>query len=130
MEPIFELRINLPPTGSRDLLRAVHAQLRSAILDGRLQGGLRLPATRALAAKLGVSRNTAVAAYDLLLSEGYLVARPGAGTYVASALPESSERKASRADGARDRRLAAFWRGAGRPGAYTFTSFRLPHRAP
>jgi GntR family transcriptional regulator/MocR family aminotransferase len=110
MEPIFELRINLPPTGSRDLLRAVHAQLRSAILDGRLQGGLRLPATRALAAGLGVSRNTAVAAYDLLLSEGYLVARPGAGTYVASALPQSSGRKASRADGARDRRLPAFWR--------------------
>jgi len=86
MEPIFQLAIGLPPSGSRDLLRAVHRQLRAAILDGRLQPGLRLPASRALAATLGVSRNTVVAAYDLLLSEGYLLARPGAGTYVADTL--------------------------------------------
>ncbi|SDD72559.1 GntR family transcriptional regulator / MocR family aminotransferase [Variovorax sp. CF079] len=87
MEPIFELAIGLPPERSRDLLRAVHRQLRAAILDGRLQPGLRLPASRALAATLGISRNTVVAAYDLLLSEGYLLARPGAGTYVADTLP-------------------------------------------
>jgi DNA-binding transcriptional regulator YhcF (GntR family) len=69
MDPILPLAIDLPPRGSRDLLRALHRQLRTAILDGRLQPGLRLPATRALAAGLGVSRNTTVPAYDLLLSE-------------------------------------------------------------
>ncbi|WP_155742670.1 GntR family transcriptional regulator, partial [Variovorax paradoxus] len=81
MEPLFELAIRLPGAGSRELLREVHRQLRGAILDGRLQPGARLPATRALAERLGVSRNTVLAAYDLLLSEGYLLARPGAGTY-------------------------------------------------
>lgn len=108
MEPILEIAIDLPPPGSRDRLRALHRQLQAAILDGRLQPGLRLPATRVLADRLGVSRNTAVAAYDLLLSEGYLVGRPGAGTYVADLLPKRSRR--ARADGGPDPRLAPFWR--------------------
>ncbi|WP_395318287.1 PLP-dependent aminotransferase family protein [Variovorax sp. UC74_104] len=94
MEPLFELAIRLPPAGSRDLLRELHRQLRAAILDGRLQPGARLPATRALAQRLGVSRNTMLAAYDLLLGEGYLLARPGAGTYVADTLPVSRRRAA------------------------------------
>src|SRR5689334_17336204 len=83
MEPIFELAIELPGPGSRELLRTLHAQLRGAIVDGRLQPGVRLPPTRDFAATFGVSRNTAVAAYDLLLSEGYVEARQGDGTYVA-----------------------------------------------
>jgi GntR family transcriptional regulator / MocR family aminotransferase len=117
MEPIFDLPIKLPPGRSRDLLGAVHRQLRSAILDGRLQPGLRLPATRALASALGVSRNTVVASYDLLLSEGYLVTRPGAGTYVANHLPRSIRPAAPADDLKPDRRLSPFWR-------------RAPHAAP
>jgi len=96
MEPLFELAIHLPGAGSRELLREVHRQLRGAILDGRLQPGARLPATRALAERLGVSRNTVLAAYDLLLSEGYLLARPGAGTYVADILPASRRGRPAR----------------------------------
>ncbi|HEY0660234.1 MAG TPA: PLP-dependent aminotransferase family protein [Lysobacter sp.] len=115
MEPIsglpgFELAIDLPPRGSRDLLHALHQQLRSAIVEGRLQPGLRLPPTRTLAAAVGVSRNTAVATYDLLLSEGYLVARHGAGTYVAQSLPQAPERKASTSANGGDRRLSPPWR--------------------
>src|SRR5262245_25446886 len=109
MEPIFELSVSLPPKGSRDLLRAVHGQIRAAIIDGRLQAGLRLPSTRALADSLGVSRNTIVATYDLLLSEGYLVARPGAGTYVADGLPRASRAKNASSQNV-DSRLSEFWR--------------------
>jgi GntR family transcriptional regulator / MocR family aminotransferase len=87
MEPLFELPVSLPPKGSRELLRAVHGQLREAILDGRLQSDTRLPSTRDFAASLGVSRNTVVAVYELLLSEGYLAVRPGSGTYVAAISP-------------------------------------------
>ena len=101
MEPLFELAIRLPGAGSRDLLREMHRQLRAAILDGRLQPGARLPATRALAQRLGVSRNTVLAAYDLLLSEGYLLARPGAGTYVADTLPASRRGRPARGSMAR-----------------------------
>lgn len=111
MEPDFELAIALPAADSRQLLRAFHGQLRAAILDGRLRSGLRMPATRALAALYGVSRNTAVAAYDLLLSEGYLRTRPRGGTYVAEALPHAPARKpAKAASEGGDRRLNAFWR--------------------
>jgi GntR family transcriptional regulator/MocR family aminotransferase len=57
--------------------------LRDAVRDGRLTPGTRLPATRRLATELGISRGTAKAAYDQLVAEGYLTARPGSGTRVA-----------------------------------------------
>ena len=110
MGPVFEFPITLPARDSRDLLRSLHAQLRAAILDGRLRPGLRLPSTRRLAGAYAVSRNTAVAAYDLLLSEGYVVTRRGSGAYVATALPRHNEPKASDDGAARERRLAAYWR--------------------
>src|SRR5262249_16792743 len=109
-EPLFELDIRLPPRGSGDLLRALHGQLRAAIVDGRLKPGLRMPSTRALAASCGVSRNTAVATYDLLLSEGYLVARRGSGTFVGDGLPRPPGRKERLPAEAFDRRLNATWR--------------------
>jgi GntR family transcriptional regulator / MocR family aminotransferase len=66
----------------------LYAQIRAAILDGRLKRGARLPPTRDLAKHYGLSRGTAVSAFDLLKSEGYLEGRMGAGTYVNMRLPE------------------------------------------
>ena len=110
MEPVFGLPISIPPRSSGERLRALHGQLRAAILAGRLQPGLRLPSTRSLADACGVSRNTAMAAYDLLLSEGYLAARQGAGTYVADVLPDLTQRRVPRErHSSSDRRLNAFW---------------------
>ena len=49
----------------------------------------RLPSTRNLAEELKVSRTTVLlAAYQELLAEGFIVGKVGAGTYVASELPE------------------------------------------
>lgn len=62
----------------------IEQALRDAVRDGRLAPGAPLPATRRLAAELGVSRGTVKAAYDQLVAEGYLTARQGAGTQVAS----------------------------------------------
>ena len=59
---------------------------------------------------LGVSRNTAIASYDLLLSEGYLTSRPGAGTFVADVRPRQNPRKSHATEAGGDGRLAAFWR--------------------
>ncbi len=109
LDPILALGIALPRGGRGGLLRAVHTQLRAAISDGRLQPGLQLPPTRTLAQALGVSRNTAVAAYDLLLSEGYLQARRGAGTYVSRAGAALTPR-ASRARSGKLPELSEFWR--------------------
>lgn len=71
----------------RNQPQQVHGALRSAIVDGLLAAGLRLPSTRALAEQLGVRRNAIVAAYEQLLSDGLVEARHGAGTYVAAQLP-------------------------------------------
>lgn len=70
MLPSLELDLHIAARGSR--LASLHAALREAIAGGRLAPGLRLPSSRELAAQVGVSRNTAVAAYELLASEGWL----------------------------------------------------------
>jgi len=106
---MLELAITLPPRGSGAVMRVLHKELRAAILDGRLKPGLRLPSTRVLAESWGVSRNTVMGAYDLLLSEGYLFARHGAGTYVAEALPVRAERPVMAEETSTDGRLNAFW---------------------
>ena len=51
---------------------------------GQLDAHARLPASRQLAAELGVSRNSVLGAYEQLTAEGYLTSRPGAGTFVAT----------------------------------------------
>jgi GntR family transcriptional regulator/MocR family aminotransferase len=70
--------------GGRPLSAEVYRQLRAAILDGRLRLGDPLPATRELAARLAVSRNTVINAYQRLTAEGYLAGRAGSGTFVAA----------------------------------------------
>jgi GntR family transcriptional regulator/MocR family aminotransferase len=68
------------------------------VLDGRLGGGDKVPATRDLAAQLGVARGTVTVAYDRLVGEGFLESRPGAGTFVTSVpLAASTERPGRRA---------------------------------
>jgi GntR family transcriptional regulator/MocR family aminotransferase len=76
------------------LFRQVYAGLSSAILERRLRPGARLPASRALAGQLGLSRTAIVAAYEQLLAEGYATGRVGAGTYVASDLPDKPDGRA------------------------------------
>ncbi|MBU2665933.1 PLP-dependent aminotransferase family protein [Actinoplanes bogorensis] len=56
--------------------------LRSAVAEGRLAAGTRLPATRGLADELRVSRGVVVDAYQRLIDEGLAAARTGAGTTI------------------------------------------------
>jgi GntR family transcriptional regulator / MocR family aminotransferase len=109
---MLELAITLPPRGSGAVMRVLHRELRAAIIDGRLKPGLRLPSTRILADSWGVSRNTVMGAYDLLLSEGYLFARHGAGTYVSEVLPQRGEPPPAMEEAGLepDPRLSVFWR--------------------
>ncbi|HET6861292.1 MAG TPA: PLP-dependent aminotransferase family protein [Streptomyces sp.] len=77
-----DLHLELAGSGSRRavLIRA----LRDAVRDGRLAPGARLPPYRSLAADLGLARNTVADAYAELVAEGWLTARQGSGTRVAS----------------------------------------------
>lgn len=68
---------------------AVFEHLRGGILAGTLAAHSRLPPTRALAAELGVARQTVVLAYERLAAEGYVHARTGSGTYVTADLPDA-----------------------------------------
>jgi GntR family transcriptional regulator/MocR family aminotransferase len=81
------LSLRVDRAGPLTLQRQLLDQLRHAILAGHLAPGRRLPATRTLAAALGVSRNVAEEVYDELAVQGYLVRRHGSGTYVGSDLP-------------------------------------------
>ena len=104
----------LPPTDSLAewLLRhrdaasgaAVGSQLvhglRDAILQAVMQPGQRLPSSRALADRIGVARNTVVAAYTQLQAEGFVVAGHGSGTYVRPVVQERGAIPAAPARGA------------------------------
>ena len=50
------------------------------------------PPTRELAAQLELARGTVATAYEPLVAEGFLVARVGAGTYVADDVPQVGSR--------------------------------------
>jgi GntR family transcriptional regulator/MocR family aminotransferase len=83
------LPLSLPaPAGGTPLYRWFCDELRSAILEGRLKPGARLPATRDLAQQYRLSRSTVVAAFEQLKSEGYVEGKIGAGTYVSEVLPD------------------------------------------
>jgi GntR family transcriptional regulator/MocR family aminotransferase len=69
--------------------RWLYDALRSAILDGRLAPGLRLPATRDLARQYQLSRGTVVSAFEQLRAEGYVRGKAGSGTYVNDVLPDA-----------------------------------------
>lgn len=60
-----------------------------AILNGTLPTGTRLPASRPLAQALKLSRNTVKTAFEMLLAEGYIETRHGAGSYVSGRLPDA-----------------------------------------
>jgi GntR family transcriptional regulator/MocR family aminotransferase len=84
-ERSVDLLLVLDRSGSagEGLTRQVYAQLRIAIVSGRLRAGERLPPTRDLAQRLRVARLTVATAYDWLRAEGYVYGRVGAGTFVA-----------------------------------------------
>lgn len=138
--------------GDGPLYQQVYRAARRAILTAELAPGTKVPSTRGLARDLGVSRNTVILAYDQLLAEGYIAAREGSGTFVASNLPEdlteairSDRHESDRAEifsprlSAYGRRLADFgehqpltWEARGAPLSYDFrygrpNFFDFPH---
>ncbi len=79
-----ELMLQLDRGREQPLRSQLEAGLREAIRSGRLQGGERLPSSRALARELGVSRGLAQECYNQLLAEGYVTSQIGSATRVAA----------------------------------------------
>src|SRR2546427_5131553 len=85
-------------------------QIRERIRSGDLDPGDPLPSTRDLASELKLSRNTAVYAYERLISEGYLESASRAGIFVSRSItiPRDTKRPAIMKNSAtRSRTLAA-----------------------
>src|SRR5262249_28497494 len=80
----------MPETPDQSRQQAVFDRLRDGILCGNLPAGSRLPPTRHLAEELGVARQTVVLAYERLEAKGYVRARVGSGTFVATDLPDAA----------------------------------------
>jgi GntR family transcriptional regulator/MocR family aminotransferase len=82
----------------------VYLQVADAILDavrgGRIQPGQALPGVREVAERLGVHRNTALAALRELEAQGWLEARPRSGFFVVDPLPERAAQEPSLASSA------------------------------
>jgi GntR family transcriptional regulator/MocR family aminotransferase len=72
----------LDPEAKRTATRELFEQLREAIVAGRLAAGDRLPPSRDVAARLGVSRHTVTTVYGRLVAEGFVDGRAGGGTFV------------------------------------------------
>ncbi|MBM3766788.1 MAG: winged helix-turn-helix transcriptional regulator [Acidobacteria bacterium] len=68
--------------GRGPLTLRISQAIAEQIISGQLPPGSRLPSSRELASRLGVSRNTAVSAYDELSAMGMVEGKVGCGTTV------------------------------------------------
>ena len=79
---MLELTLCLDAAASAPLYQQLYESLIAQIRSGRLRAGDRLPGKRTLAAQLAVAVNTVDTAYQMLVAEGYLEARPKSGFFV------------------------------------------------
>ncbi|MDE1673599.1 PLP-dependent aminotransferase family protein [Nocardia gipuzkoensis] len=100
-----DLPLDLDRDSAQPLSVQIADQVRRAATTGPLRGGDRLPSTRALAERLGVSRTVVAAAYDQLHAEGWITGRRGSGTYLTTAPAAAPARAAAGRDTAPAPRL-------------------------
>jgi GntR family transcriptional regulator/MocR family aminotransferase len=72
---------------------ALYHALHDEILGNKLKLNTKLPSSRELAARFGLSRGTVNQVYDMLIAEGYLQADVGRGTYVVFAGGQEKQQK-------------------------------------
>ena len=87
----FELTLEDRPQ-QQTLTSWLYAQLRLAVMEGRLRPGARLPASRDFARQYGLSRGTVVSVFERLQVEGYVSSRVGSGTRVNRIVPAAPVR--------------------------------------
>lgn len=79
---MYDITVQLHTDSEKCLYEQIYEHIRQEIREGKLLAGERLPSTRSLADFLQVSRSTVDYAYDQLLGEGYIEARPYRGFFV------------------------------------------------
>jgi len=63
------------------LSQQLYELVRDAVRNGAIPTGTRLPSSRQLTQRLGVSRTTVVTAFSQLAADGYIESKSGSGTY-------------------------------------------------
>lgn len=93
---MYDMTIAFKSDGTKHLYEQIYEHIREEIKGGKLLSGERLPSTRALAEYLQVSRSTVDFAYEQLVSEGYIEAKPHRGFFVCmlEEMPESGRQEA------------------------------------
>jgi len=81
------LTLSLDPSSVSTSYQQLVEQFKTMILKGDLPAGEKVPSSRELAKSLGSSRTTTIKSYDILISEGFLIAKPKQGVFVAECLP-------------------------------------------
>ncbi|MEH6445574.1 MAG: PLP-dependent aminotransferase family protein [Oceanospirillaceae bacterium] len=81
-EEFATLSLHLELQSAVPLYLQLANQLKKLIKDDRLHEDQRLPSSRKLSQLLSISRTSSINAYDQLIAEGYLVARPSSGVFV------------------------------------------------
>ena len=108
-----------PAHGALPLHARIQRAIRQLILDGALDAARPLPASRALAKSLGVSRDTVESAYSQLHAEGFIERRVGSGSFVSERAQRLPGRGTARRPGSPreplrlSQRGAAMYRGGG-----------------
>jgi GntR family transcriptional regulator / MocR family aminotransferase len=82
--------ITLDKSSGCPIYRQLYDWFRSAITEGRMRPGQRVPSTRSMAGDLQISRISISNAYEQLQSEGYLETFSGSGTCVARTIPDDT----------------------------------------
>jgi len=83
----FQNLISINRESDHPVFLQISHGMASLIKAGILGKGMRLPGTRAMSESLKVHRKTVVAAYDELMSQGWIEVIPSKGTFVSSKLP-------------------------------------------
>src|SRR5258705_7134127 len=76
--------LKLKPDGATPLYRQVEQSIRSAVTEGRLRPGDRIPSVVDVAGELGINKLTVLKAFQRLEKAGILRSEVGRGTFVAS----------------------------------------------
>ena len=77
-----ELTLQIDVSGKKHLYEQIYEYIKNEIRGGKLLRGEKLPSTRSLAEYLQISRSTVDLAYEQLVSEGYIEARPCCGYFI------------------------------------------------
>lgn len=71
-------QVVLDRNNDRPLYQQLYAVLRNMIETHALPSGMEVPSSRELAYDMNIARNTVIAAYDQLVTEGFIVSNPNA----------------------------------------------------